>query len=279
MRSRYEIGIVETRNVIKAVLDTYGYDFRDYALTSLKRRLEDVITSNSLKDSELLINRLQSNKAFFEQFLKDITAETTEMFRDPSLWRALREDLILEVAKNTPKPKVWVAAFDSGEELYSLCILLKEMDLLDQFQIFASIFSSITLKKIQKGHIDIKQLEINEANYERSNCIAKYSDYYHIAPNGGMLTLDTDLIQDVTFIKQDTLFSNVPGGIRLVLFRNQIIYYNQILQDKTLNSMHTSLVPGGYLILGSKETLENTNTSNKFTVINSAEKIYKKKIG
>ncbi|MDD2279972.1 MAG: hypothetical protein PHD06_08855 [Bacteroidales bacterium] len=279
MISRYEIGIVETRNVIKALLDTYDYDFRDYALTSLKRRLEDVITNNGLKDSEVLINRLQDNKVFFEQFLKDITPETTEMFRDPSLWRHLREDLILDVVKNTSKPKVWVAAFDSGEELFSLCILLKEMCLLDQFQIYASIFSDETLKKIQQGRIDVKQLEINEANYDRSNCISKYSEYHHIAPATGSLTLDTKLIKDVTFIKQNTLYNNAPGGIRLALFRNQIIYYNQILQDKTLNSIHNSLVAGGYLILGTKETLENTNANNKFTVINETEKIYKKKTG
>ncbi len=277
--NRYEIGIVETRNVIKALLDTYGYDFRDYALTSFKRRLEDVITSNGLKDAEVLVSRLQSNKVFFEQFLKDITPETTEMFRDPSLWRALREDIISEIIKNTSKPKVWVTAFDSGEELYSLCILLKEMNVLDQFQVYASIFSDETLKKIQQGRIDAKQLEINEANYERSNGSAKYSDYYSSVHGNGTLIIDTSLIQGVTFVKQDTLFSNAPGSIRLALFRNQLIYYNQILQDKTLNAVHSSLVPGGYLILGSKETLENTNATNKFTVINDGEKIYKKKTG
>jgi chemotaxis protein methyltransferase CheR len=276
---RYEIGIVETRNVIKALLDTYGLDFRDYALTSFKRRLEEVITKNGLKDADGLINRLTSNKAFLEYFLGDIIPETTEMFRDPSLWRALREDIIPDIVKNSSKLKIWVAAFDSGEELYSLCILLKEMNLLDQFQIFASTISEETTKKILSGKLDAKQLEVNEANYERLNGHNRYSDYHSIANSSGSMLIDTSLISGVTFIKQDTLLNNAPSGIKLVLFRNQLIYFNQILQDKCLNAIHSSLIPGGYLVLGAKETLENTNSNNKFTVVNDAEKIYKKKAG
>ena len=277
--NRYEIGIVETRNVIKTLLDTYGYDFRDFALTSFKRRLEDVIMKNGLRDSEGLINRLQSNKDFFEHFLKDITPETTEMFRDPSLWRSLREDIIPAIVKSSSKLKIWVAAFDSGEEIYSLCILLKEMDLLDKFQITASTISDEVTKKIKSGRLDIKQLEVNEANYDRSNGTKRYADYHTIASNNGAIIIDSSLVSDVTFVKQDTLFSNAPSGMRLVLFRNQLIYFNQILQDKALNAIHNSLAPGGYLALGAKETLENTNSNNKFTVINDAEKIYRKKVG
>ncbi|MDX9847236.1 MAG: CheR family methyltransferase [Tenuifilaceae bacterium] len=276
---RYEIGIVETRNVIKALLDTYGLDFRDFALTSFKRRLEEVIAKNGLKDADGLTNRLTSNKAFLEYFLGDIIPETTEMFRDPSLWRALREEVIPDIVKNSSKLKIWVAAFDSGEELYSLCILLKEMNLLDQFQIFASTISEETTKKILSGKLDAKQLEVNEANYERLNGHNRYADYHSIASSSGSILIDTSLISGVTFVKQDTLLNNAPSGIKLVLFRNQLIYFNQILQDKCLNAIHNSLIPGGYLALGAKETLENTNSNNKFTVVNDAEKIYKKKAG
>ncbi|MFP4555436.1 MAG: CheR family methyltransferase [Bacteroidales bacterium] len=274
----YEIGIVETRNIIKALLETYGYDFRDYALTSFKRRLEDIITKNGLKDSEVLISRLQSNKSFFEQFLKDITPETTEMFRDPSLWRALYDDIIPIISKSTSKPKIWVASFDSGEELFSLCILLKEMNLLEHFSIFVSVFSDETIKKIQEGKIDARQLEVNEANYDRTKCEGKYSNYYSYDDNG-FIILDKDLIKDVKFIKQDTLYNNAPSSIKLALFRNQIIYFNTILQDKAIKSVHESLSPGGFMVLGAKETLENTNCSDKFTVVNDGEKIYKKKTG
>jgi chemotaxis protein methyltransferase CheR len=261
------------------VLDTYGYDFRDYALTSFKRRLEDVITNNSMKDADGLIVRLQNNKEFFDQFLKDVTPETTEMFRDPSLWRSLREEILPEIVRSTSKPKIWVGAYDSGEELFSLCIVLKEIGLLDRFQIYSSIISDLIEKKITNGKIDPKQHEVNEANYSRCNGSKNYSDYYSHSMSNGMANFNIDLIKDVTFVKQDPTFSNPVNGMRLVLFRNQIIYFNQILQDKVLNIVHDSMVPGGYLVLGAKETLENTNAYNKFTVINDSEKIYKKKTG
>lgn len=278
MVNRYEIGIVETRNVVKALLDGYGYDFRDYALTSFKRRLEDIIMDKGLRSAEGLTRQLLDNKLFFQEFLKEIIPDTTEMFRDPSLWRMLRDTILKDVSSSLTS-KIWVAGFDSGEELYSLCILLKEMDLLDKVQVIASVLSNKTLEKIHKGEVDIKQLELNVANYERSSGIANYSDYYHLNQESGVLTMDVQLIQGVTFLMQDTLLNNAPGGIRLALFRNQLIYYNQVLQDKAISVVGNSLVPGGYLILGSKESLENTNTNNKFTVINGIEKVYKKKNG
>ena len=273
---RYEIGIVETRNVIKTILDVYGYDFRDYALTSFKRRLEQIITDNGLKDAEGLINRLQNNKEYFDSFLFDIVPESTEMFRDPSLWRALRDEILPDIMKgSTSKPKIWVSSFDSGEEIYSLAIILKESNLLSDVQIYASYFSDRMVTKIQGGKMDVKQIEINEANYLRLNGKHSFADYFKLA--NGIATLDTSLITGVNFVKQNTLYENTPGGVKLIFFRNQTIYYNQLLQERVLNQISNSLVPGGYIMIGVKETLENTNTSNKFTVYNDLEKIYKKK--
>jgi len=116
---------------------------------------------------------------------------------------------------------------------------------------------------------------VNDANYVRLNCKHKFSDYYKV--ENGTPILDTSLIQGVTFVKLNTVYDNIPGGIKLIIFRNQMIYYNQLLQDKVLYQLTNSVVPGGYLAIGVKETLENTNTSNKFTVFNDLEKIYKKK--
>ncbi|MHC1703098.1 MAG: protein-glutamate O-methyltransferase CheR [Tenuifilaceae bacterium] len=272
---RYEIGIVETRNIIKAILDTFGYDFRDYALTSFKRRLEQVIMNDGLKDADGLINRLTSYKDYFDHFLSEITPETTEMFRDPSLWRSIRDEIIPEIIKGSSKPKIWVASFDSGEELYSLAIILKEAGLLSEVQIYSSAISDKTIDKIKNGRIDAKELEVNDANYVRLIGKHRFADYYTV--ENGSPVLNTSLIQGVNFIKLNTVYDNAPGGIKLILFRNQMIYYNQLLQDKVLFHLSNSVVPGGYLAIGVKETLENTNASNKFTVFNDSEKIYKKK--
>ncbi|MGE0077884.1 MAG: protein-glutamate O-methyltransferase CheR [Bacteroidales bacterium] len=273
---RYEIGIVDTRNVIKTLFDDFGYDFRDYALTSFKRRLEHVINNNGLRDADGLVNRLQNNKDFIEQFLFEITPETTEMFRDPSFWRVLRDDILPDLVRGSAnKPRIWVASFDSGEELYSLAIILKEMNLLDKVQLYANVFTDKCISRIKSGRLDPKDLETNEANYQRLNGKDQYSSYYTM--DGNSIVFDTALVKDVIFTKQKTTFEDDPGAVKLALFRNQTIYFNQLLQEKVLQKISSSLVAGGFLALGVKETLENTNANNKFTVFNDNEKIYKRK--
>lgn len=276
MTIRYEIGIVDTRNVIKTLLDDYGYDFRDYALTSFKRRLEYIISLYALRDAEGLIAKLKNSKEFLDQFLYDIAPETTEMFRDPSFWRILRDEILPELMKSaTSKPRIWIASFDSGEELYSLAILLKELNILNEVNVYCNILSEHTIQRITSGHLDPKDMEVNEANYQRFNEKGKYSSYYHSESNATVF--DVSLIKDVNFIKQNTQIDEDPGAPKLIIFRNQAIYYNQLLSEKIFTKLTNCLVAGGYLALGAKETLENTSVSNKFTLYNEAERIYKRK--
>ncbi|MEW5846415.1 MAG: CheR family methyltransferase [Bacteroidota bacterium] len=276
MTIRYEIGIVDTRNVIKTLLDDFGYDFRDYALTSFKRRLEYIISLYALRDADGLIAKLKNSKEFLDQFLYDITPETTEMFRDPSFWRILRDEIVPELVRTgTSKPRIWLASFDSGEELYSLSILLKELNLLNEVNIYCNVLSDHTIQRITSGRLDPKDMEVNEANYQRFNEKGKYSSYYRT--EGTSIVFDVSLIKDVNFIKQNTLIDEDPGAPKLIIFRNQAIYYNQLLSEKIFAKLTNSLVAGGYLAIGVKETLENTNVNNKFTLYNEAERIYKRK--
>ena len=271
----YEIGIVDTRNVIKTIKEVFGYDFTDFAITTFRRRIDVVINNNKLRDADALIQKLQGDKQFFDQFLFDISVDTTEMFRDPSLWRYLKDKVLPEVAKGPTKPKLWVAGWDSGEELYSLAVVLREMGMLNQVQIYATSFSEAKLAKTKEGILDPKQIEVNEANYERYNGAASYADYYSL--KNGVPTIDHSLIENVTFIKQNTIFDNSPSGIRFILFRNQMIYYNQGLCDKTIKVMSNSLVPGGYFIIGIRESLESIGLSTPFNLVDDLEKVYKKK--
>jgi len=271
----YEIGIVDTRNVIKMIKEVFGYDFTNFAITTFRRRLDVVINNNKLRDADSLMQRLQNDKPFFDQFLFDISVDTTEMFRDPSLWRYLKDKILPEIAKGPTKPKLWVAGWDSGEELYSLAIVLKEMGLLDQVQIYATSFSDAKLTRTKEGIVDPRQIEVNEANYERYNGSLLYSDYYSL--KNGLPVIDQSLIENVTFIKQNTIFDNSPSGIRFILFRNQMIYYNQVLCDKIVKIMLNSLVPGGYFIVGIRESLESIGLSTPFMLVDDQEKVYKKK--
>lgn len=276
MAIRYEIGIVDTRNIIKTLLDDFGYDFRDYALTSFKRRLEYILSLYALRDADGLIAKLKDSKDFLDQFLYDITPETTEMFRDPSFWRVLRDEIIPELVRSaTSKPRIWIASFDSGEELYSLSILLKELNLLNEVNVYCNVLSEQTVQRITSGKINPKDMEVNDANYQRFNEKGKYASYYQT--EGNSIMFDVSLIKDVNFIRQNTLITLDPGAPKLIIFRNQAIYYNQLLSEKVFANLANCLVAGGYLALGVKETLENTNISNKFTLYNEPERIYKRK--
>jgi len=276
MAIRYEIGIVDTRNIIKTLLDDFGYDFRDYALTSFKRRLEYILSLYALRDADGLIAKLKDSKDFLDQFLYDITPETTEMFRDPSFWRVLRDEIIPELVRSaTSKPRIWIASFDSGEELYSLSILLKELNLLNEVNVYCNVLSEQTIKRITSGKLNPKDMEVNDANYQRFNEKGKYASYYQT--EGNSIMFDVSLIKDVNFIRQNTLITEDPGAPKLIIFRNQAIYYNQLLSEKIFSKLASCIVAGGYLALGVKETLENTNVSNKFTLYNEPERIYKRK--
>src|SRR6266542_4015858 len=134
-----ELGIVETRNIINLIAEKYNYDFSDFALTSFKRRIERFIELNNLKHPDILINRLHDNKVFAESFIEQLSVASSEMFRDPSLWRVIREETITSIYREAGTGfKIWLPCSVSGDELFSLAIVLHEMDMLDKVQIIVS---------------------------------------------------------------------------------------------------------------------------------------------
>jgi chemotaxis protein methyltransferase CheR len=272
-----ELGIVDIREIIKNILSKYGYDFSDYALTSFKHRLEKIIIKNNLSSIESLLKKLKNNKDFFDIFLHEISVPSTEMFRDPSLWRWLRDELFKGINdKNLNRFKIWFPNSVSGGELYSLAILLKEMNILDKVQIISSSISDKSIEYIKEGRCELKKIEVSAENYVRFKGDRDFSDYYRL--DRYYAFTDTSLINDVEFQKQNINFDNSPMNTKLILFRNSLIYFNPSLQEKILQIMHDSLSASGYLILGIKEKIKNMNSSNKFEPINELEGVYKRKI-
>jgi chemotaxis protein methyltransferase CheR len=272
-----ELGIVDIREIIKNILSKYGYDFSDYALTSFKHRLEKIIIKNNLSSIESLLKKLKNNKDFFDIFLHEISVPSTEMFRDPSLWRWLRDELFKGINdKNLNRFKIWFPNSVSGGELYSLAILLKEMNILDKVQIISSSISDKSIEYIKEGRCELKKIEVSAENYVRFKGDRDFSDYYRL--DRYYAFIDTSLINDVEFQKQNINFDNSPMNTKLILFRNSLIYFNPSLQEKILQIMHDSLSASGYLILGIKEKIKNMNSSNKFEPINELEGVYKRKI-
>lgn len=273
--NKVEIGIVETRKIIKTIQDTYNYDYKNYALTFFKHRLERVIANHNLKNADHLIDTLIHQKEFFEKFLRDISVETTEMFRSPSLWRLFRDEFIPRHVRTAYSPfKIWIANCQTGEELYSMSILLTEAGLWDTVEVHASYDSEINYELIRKGQFSLKKLEVNEANYKRFNPFGEITAYY--GQNSHFGWWNPDLIEKVKFSKQYITFDDPPGNFHLVWFRNQMIYYNQILQDQVLRKIYDCLYMGGHLVTGEKETLANSDLGKKFKPVSESEKIFKK---
>jgi len=269
----FEIGIVEYRNIIKVIRDTYGYDFTEYALTALKRKIEQSIQLHRLRQADVLIEKLHEDHLFFNTFLQEISAESTEMFRDPSFWRYMRDDLLPAMQKENHVPRIWLPSCVSGEELYSLAILLKELAWEDKFEIIATCLNDLIIDRIKSGTFKPTKAEISSDNYERFQGTASFSDYVNL--NGEQAIRDTSLIKNVRFIKQNINFDNSPQDVKLIIYRNKLILFTQSLHDRTLKVFHESMSSGGQLVLGIKEQVGSIS-AKYFKLINETESVYKK---
>ena len=226
--------------------------------------------------SHFCINlKMKNNKEFFDIFLHEISVPSTEMFRDPSLWRWLRDELFTKInEKNLNRFKIWFPNSVSGGELYSLAILLREMNILNKVQIISSSISNKSIESIKEGRYELKKIEASSENYIRFKGTGDFSNYYRL--DRYYAFRDTSLIKDVEFKKQNINFDNSPMNVKLVLFRNSLIYLNPSLQEKILQVMHSNLSATGHLILGIKERIKDMNTIKEFEPVNELEGVYKK---
>lgn len=272
-----ELGIVDIREIIRAIKSTYNFDFGNFALTSFKQRLEHLIIRNNLSSAENLIKKLKEEPDFFDLFNHEISVPSTEMFRDPSLWRWLREELFPStIEKNIGKYRIWLPNCVSGGELYSLLILLHEINLLSKVSIVASSVSNKSIEIIREGQYDLKKIEVSNENYVRANGTGTFSDYYKL--DRYYAFQDTTLIENVEFNKLNINFESIPSNIKLILFRNSLIYYNPTIQDRILTQLYDSLSASGNLIIGIKERISGMVPNKDFEMVNESESVYKKRI-
>jgi len=267
-----DIGIIDTKRIISYIYTSYNIDFSNYSLTSFKRRMVFVLQKYKIKNIDEFITRLGS-RDFFEKVLFDITVPTTEFFRDPSFWREVIHQVISKI-DNQLNYKIWLPDCSSGEELYSLAIILKEENLLDKVKIYASNISREKVEFIKQGIYEEKREDVNSANYKRTILKCSFEDY--IKPLSGKFQVDKSLIEGVEFIHTTSFTQNVPQGVKFVLFRNTLIYFNKTLQNDVIEAIYNSLLPGGFVAIGNKETLNILESEKKFKVVNEAERIFQK---
>lgn len=269
-----EVEIAEIRKITEIVKDKYGYDFTDYAMSSYKRRIQRILELYKFSSVRQLIDKIEQDALFFETFLTEITVNVTEMFRDPSFWREIRDHIIPNILLNHDSFSIWHAGCSSGEEVISMTILLKEMGIHDKVNIIATDIDKPILSRAMKAEYSVKNMELNEKNYIRYQGTTSIHDYYE--EKNGKAVFDPALLERVSFRNFDLVRGASFNKFDLILCRNVMIYFNQNLQNRVLKMLHESLFKYGYLAIGSKESLIWCEIANRFIVANNEEKIYKK---
>jgi chemotaxis protein methyltransferase CheR len=268
-----EIGIKDIKRVIDALYESQSVDFNEYAFSSFKRRVIRFLEINKIRDLNGFIERIKTDNAFAENLVKEITVNVTEMFRDPTFWIALRDSVLPQIRKNSPI-NIWHAACASGEEVYSMAILLKEADLLEQSKIVATDLNNSVLKVAEKGVYSLKSQETNRKNYEQFGGKGNLSDWYTIVDN--TVRYDNKLIDNVDFRCHNLANKGLLETFDLILCRNVLIYFNFDLQEKVIQNFSKNMSKGSFLGIGSKESIRWCKASRFFEEESYEEKIYRR---
>ena len=270
-----KIGASEVEELILLINDYSGYDFSDYSMPSLHRRFQRYIDLNKISDFKQLLQDLINDSAMVNNLIEEVTVNVTEMFRDPSFFAAIRSELVPQLNK-LPLIKIWHAGCSTGEEVYSMAILLKEHDLFDKSIIYATDINQTVLDIAKSGKYNIESFKENEINYRESEGTKKLSDYYTVL-NGEVLMND-DLKTKIIFSTHNLVSDSAFNQFDLIVCRNVLIYFNKSLQDNVLQMFYSSLTENGILAIGSKETLMFSPIESKMQVVNANWKIWKKKV-
>lgn len=271
--NRAETERIEIELLLEAIFQRYGYDFRSYSRASIERRTRQFLTTSGCASVSEMIPRVLHDEQFFSRLAQSFSISVTEMFRDPFFYAALREKVV-PLLKTWPHVKIWHAGCATGEEVYSLAIVLEEAGLLERATIYATDFNDAALSKAREGNYELSKLRQATENYQQSGGTESFSDYYHARYDAA--TMDGALRQRITFSNHNLASDSAFGDMHLVFCRNVLIYFNRELQNRALGLLTESLVHGGFLCLGSKEDLQFTQVSDDYAKVDERARIYKR---
>lgn len=266
---------IELDLFLESIYKIYGYDFRQYARASIKRRVRNLLINSEFEHISELIPKIIYDKNFFRQIVYRFSVSVTEMFRDPNFYVKVRE-VVLPYLRTFPFIKIWHAGCATGEEVYSLAILLAEEDLYNRTTIFATDFNDVVLQKAKAGIYSIDHVKAFTANYQKSGGKESFSDYYYAEYDS--VIIDNSLRERITFANHNLVTDGVFGEMHLIFCRNVLIYFNRELQTRVLKLFYESLARNGFLCLGNKESIQFLEGSRRFRTIDSGESIYQKKL-
>ena len=265
---------LEIKLLLEAVFQKYGYDFRNYACAHTKRRLQHRLMLDQLDSYSQMQHMLIHDETFFNKLLLDLSINVTEMFRDPWVYTKVRE-IIVPHLKTYPYIKIWHAGCSAGQEVYSMGILLEEEGIKERAQIYATDFNEMILEKAKAGIYPMDAIREYTANYQKAGGKQSFSDYY--TANYENVAIKQSLKDKVLFSSHNLVTDGVFGEMNLIFCRNVLIYFDRDLQNRVFKLFYDSLCPGGFLCLGSKESLKFSEVDDLFEPVAKREKIYRKK--
>jgi chemotaxis protein methyltransferase CheR len=265
---------IEIEVLLEAIYQKYGYDFRDYSKAHIKRRILLRLKSARLSSISQMQEKVLNDKAFAARLLQDLSITVTEMFRNPDVYSAIREKII-PALKTYPFIKIWHAGCATGEEVYSMAIMLEEEGALKYTTIYATDFNQNAINAAKEGIYSKDYIRDYAQNYKKAGGKKDFSDYY--TDNDAFVMMNRNLKKNVVWANHNLVTDSVFSTVHFIICRNVLIYFTKELQDRVQKLFYESLVEGGFLCLGSKESLLFTEVKENYEEIDKKNKLYKKK--
>lgn len=265
---------LEISLLLEAVYRKYGYDFRQYSKAHIRRRIMNRMKLSRLEDVSHVQSKVLKDETFAYELIQDLSITVTEMFRDQEFYKSLRENVI-PILKTYPFVKIWHAGCATGEEAYSIAIIMQEEGLYDRTTIYATDFNQHALNRAKEGIFSNALMKEYTINYQLSGGKESFSNYYTSVYDN--VIMNQLLKKNIVWANHNLVTDGVFAEVHLILCRNVLIYFNTNLQNKVQKLFHDSLISGGILCLGSKEGLRFTDYAEKYTELDKTQRIYKKR--
>jgi chemotaxis protein methyltransferase CheR len=264
---------MELRLLLEAIYQKYHYDFRGYSVASIRRRLQQALGAFGCNTLSGLQERVLHDAATFRALLRYLTVQVTDMFRDPTYFKAFRERVV-PLLRTYPSIKLWIAGCATGEEPYSFAIILREEGLLERSMLYATDINAESLEKAAEGVYPLDRIVAFSDLHRRSGSSHSLSEHYTAAY--GAAVIDRSLRSRVVFSDHSLATDNVFAEVQVVSCRNVLIYFDRSLQDRATGLFRDSLCRKGFLGLGSKESLRFSSNSSAFADFAREERWYQK---
>jgi chemotaxis protein methyltransferase CheR len=271
--ARDDLEEIELALLLEGMFRKYGFDFREYASASLRRRVWRRVHAEGLSTISELQARLLHDPACMERLLLDLSINVTAMFRDPSFYNAFRAKVVPQL-RTYPFTRIWVAGCSTGEEVYSLAILLREEGLYDRARIYATDINESVLDRARTGVFPLEKMREYTQNYIKAGGTQAFSEYYLAKYDGAQF--QRSLIDNVVFAQHNLVSDRSFNEFNVIVCRNVMIYFDRVLQDRVHELFYESLMTFGVLGLGHKESIRFSPHADSFEELDPTEKLYRK---